>query len=134
MENSGTILLFDGVCNLCNGLVKFIIRRDKSGRIRFASLQSVAGQSLLLCAGLKQDSIETVVYFSGEKIFLKSLAILNLLKDIGGGWKLFYPLKIIPSFIRDFMYNQIAKRRYRIFGRRETCMIPSEDFESRFIL
>ena len=123
MNNSGTILLFDGVCNLCNGLVRFIVRRDKNGKIRFVPLQSDTGKSLLSKAGLSPDSIDTIVYFSGEKILLRSSAILNLLKDIGGGWKLFYCLIIIPPVIRDYFYNLVAKNRYRIFGRSERCEV-----------
>ncbi len=134
MENLSQILLFDGKCNLCNSLVKFVIRKDKNARIRFASLQSDTGKLLLTDAGLNADSTDTVVYFSSDKVFVRSAAVLNLLKDLGGGWILFYSLVIIPSFIRDFFYNIIAKNRYRIFGRRETCMVPSKDIESRFIL
>ena len=133
-EIRNPILLFDGVCNLCNRLVMFVIRKDKKNRIRFASLQSGAGKALLTKAGLSADSADTVVYVSGDKVFSRSSAVLNLLYDVGGGWKLFYSLIIIPSFIRDFLYNLIAKNRYRIFGRRETCMIPSKDIENRFLL
>jgi predicted DCC family thiol-disulfide oxidoreductase YuxK len=120
MQHSTPVLIFDGVCNLCNSLVKFVIRRDKNGTIRFASLQSDTGKSLLSVAGIPPDSVDTVVYLSGDKIFVKSAAVLNLLKDIGGGWKLFYSLIIIPSFIRDFLYNLVARNRFRIFGRKET--------------
>ncbi len=134
MKTSGPILLFDGVCNLCNALVKFVIRRDKYARIRFASLQSAAGQSLMSEAGLSSDKIDTVIYFTDNNYRLRSSAILYLLRDLGGGWKLFYALIIIPAFIRDFFYNLIAGGRYRIFGKRENCMIPSKDIESRFIL
>jgi predicted DCC family thiol-disulfide oxidoreductase YuxK len=124
MNNSCSILLFDGGCNLCNGLVKFIVRKDKSGRIQFASLQSDTGKSLLSKAGLGPDSFDTVVYFSGEKTYLRSSAVLNLLRDLGGGWKLFYALKIIPAFIRDLFYNLIAKNRYKLFGKSESCKVP----------
>lgn len=134
MGDYDKILLFDGVCYLCNSLVRFVIRRDKKALIRFASLQSESGKSILSDSGLTRDSIDTVVYKSGQIIFLKSSAVLNLFKDLGGGWMILYSLVIIPAFIRDFFYDMIAKSRYRIFGRRETCMIPSEEIESRFIL
>jgi predicted DCC family thiol-disulfide oxidoreductase YuxK len=134
MKTSGPILLFDGICNLCNALVKFVIRRDKNARIRFASLQSAAGQSLMSGAGLSPESIDTVIYFTDKKYRLRSSAVLYLLRDLGGAWQLFFVFIIIPPFIRDFFYNLIARGRYRIFGRRETCMIPSKDIESRFIL
>jgi predicted DCC family thiol-disulfide oxidoreductase YuxK len=112
----------------------FVIRKDKRARIRFASLQSEAGKSLLSAAGLNPDSADTVVYISGDKTFLRSSAVLNLLNDLGGGWRLFYSLIIIPSFIRDFIYNLIARSRYRIFGRRQSCLVPPKDIENRFIL
>lgn len=133
MEQTNPILLFDGVCNLCNGLVKFIIRRDKSQRIRFASLQSASGKSLLIKSGLSPDVLDSVAYIKGEKIFLRSSAILMLLKDMGGGWKLFYGFIIIPSFIRDFFYNLIAGTRYKIFGKSESCMVPGDEIKNRFI-
>jgi predicted DCC family thiol-disulfide oxidoreductase YuxK len=123
MTNSDHILLFDGVCNLCNGLVRFIVRRDKNSRIRFVPLQSDAGKSLLSKAGLSPDSIDTIVYFSGAKILFRSSAVLNLLKDIGGGWRLLYGLIIIPPFIRDLFYNLVVKNRYRLFGRSESCEV-----------
>jgi predicted DCC family thiol-disulfide oxidoreductase YuxK len=123
MNNTGSILLFDGGCNLCNGLVKFIVKRDKKGKIKFASLQSDTGKSLLSKAGLGSDSIDTVVYFSRDKTHLRSSAVLNLLKDLGGGWKLFYALIIIPAFIRDFFYNIIAENRFKLFGRSDNCEI-----------
>ena len=134
MDQLPPILLFDGVCNLCNRLVMFVIRRDKNDRIRFASLQSEAGKSILSVAGLNPDSADTVVYLSGDKAFLRSSAVLNLMNDLGGGWTLFYSLIIIPSFIRDFIYNLVARSRYRSFGKRESCMVPTKDIENRFIL
>lgn len=132
-EIRNPILLFDGVCNLCNRLVMFVIRRDKNASIRFASLQSEAGKSLLSAAGLNPETADTVVYLSGDKTFLRSTAILNLLNDLGGGWRLFYSLIIIPPYIRDIIYNLVARSRYRIFGRRVSCMVPPKDIENRFI-
>lgn len=134
MLTSGNILLFDGVCNLCNGLVRFIIRRDPDAIIKFASLQSPAGQSLLERFDLSAKEIDSVVYITGDKRYLKSSAILHLLKELGGGWRLFYGFIIIPGFIRDFFYNLIAVNRYRIFGKTDTCMVPAPDIMSRFLL
>jgi len=134
MEHPNPILLFDGVCNLCNGLVMFIIRKDNKARIKFASLQSVAGQSLLSESGLNRESIDTVVYLTDGKFKLRSSAVLSLLKDMGRGWQLFYVFIIIPGFLRDFFYNLIAKKRYRIFGRTDRCMVPSPDVLERFIM
>jgi len=133
MVNSDSILLFDGVCNLCNRSVQFIIRIDKKERIRFAPVQSIPGQSLLKKYSVDPTVIDSVVYLSGEKVFLKSTAVLRILKDIGGGWKILYAFIIIPEFIRDFFYDLIAKSRYRIFGRRDSCMVPSDDINRRFL-
>ena len=133
MVNSDSILLFDGVCNLCNRSVQFIIRIDKKERIRFAPVQSIPGQLLLKKYSVDPTVIDSVVYLSGEKVFLKSTAVLRILKDIGGGWKILYAFIIIPEFIRDYFYDLIAKSRYRIFGRRDSCMVPSDDINRRFL-
>jgi predicted DCC family thiol-disulfide oxidoreductase YuxK len=127
MANENTILLFDGVCNLCNGLVKFIQNRKSTRDIRFAPLQSPAGKSLLNKFKLDSEGIDTVVYISRGSYYLKSAAILQILKDIGRGWRLFYGLVVIPRFIRDFLYDLIARSRYRIFGKSDACIIPTID-------
>lgn len=134
MNNSDPVLLFDGVCNLCNKLVMFIIRKDRRGKIRFAALQSESGKSLLRTYGLSDKDINFVVYITSHTIFLKSSAVLHLLKDIGNGWNLFFGLIMIPRFIRDFFYDLVARSRYRIFGKRGVCMIPSPDIVNRFLL
>jgi len=134
MNTTGPILLFDGICNLCNGLVRFIIKRDHNARMLFTPLQSQAGQSLMKKFKPDTDEIDTVIYISGEKYFLKSAAILHILKDLGRAWRLFYGLIIIPKFIRDFLYDLIARSRYRIFGKTDTCMIPPDNIKERFLL
>jgi predicted DCC family thiol-disulfide oxidoreductase YuxK len=134
MGNSNHILLFDGVCNLCNKLVIFIIKRDSRGKIRFAALQSESGKEILKAHNPPDKDIDSVVYITDHTIFLKSSAVLHLLKDIGKGWNLFFGLIIIPPFIRDFFYDLIARTRYRIFGKKSACMIPSPDIENRFLL
>lgn len=133
MNPPDQILLFDGVCNLCNSLVRFIIRHDRIARIKFSPVQSMAGCALLSQYKISADDTDSVVYISDSKIFLRSSAVLHLLRDIGGGWKLFYWFIIIPRFVRDFFYNLIAKNRYRIFGRRDICMVPSDNFKNRFL-
>lgn len=117
------IVLFDGICNLCNGAVRFILRNDKRKRIRVASLQSETGKAFLRKAGFPEDSLQTIIYFRGEKFYQKSSAVLNILKDIGGIWSLFYFLIILPPFLRDFFYNILARYRYRIFGKRDSCVL-----------
>ena len=134
MDNAGeNIVLFDGVCNLCNGLVRFIIKRDKEGKFKFASLQSETGQQKLEHFGLAKNEFESFVLIRGDKYYLRSTGILKLLRDLGGIWKLFYVFIIIPRPLRDLLYNAIAKSRYKIFGRRDVCMIPTPELKERFL-
>lgn len=134
MSNHKTyVLLFDGVCNLCNGLVRFVIKRDVRKRFRFAALQSESGQALLEKFELSGLDNNTVVLIVGDKYFVKSSAVLHVLKELGGVCKLCYALIIIPRPIRDFVYDIVAKTRYRVFGRRDTCMVPSPEVRERFI-
>lgn len=129
----GPILLFDGFCNLCNNLVRFVIKQDRKKVIRFASLQSPPGNQLLRKFGLDSDDFDSVVYVSGERYYLKSSAVLHIFKDIGHGWRLVYGFIIIPKFIRDFLYDIISKSRHRIFGKTDACMVPSEEIKERFL-
>ena len=127
------IILFDGLCNLCNGSVNFIIKRDRLGAFKFASLQSEAGLSLLKQYGVTAEKIDSIVFIKEDRFFLRSSAVLNILKDLGGRWRFLYIFIIIPKFIRDFIYNVIAKSRYSVFGKREICTIPSEANRNRFL-
>ncbi len=127
------ILLFDGVCNLCNGTVQFILKRDKKARIYFASLQSEQGQALLQKFNLPTQTLSTVVYVRGEKCLIKSTAVLYILKDLGGWWQLLFSFIIVPRFLRDVVYSFIARNRYKWFGRQESCMMPTPDLKSRFL-
>ncbi len=134
MKSNDQVVLFDGVCNLCNGLVIFIIKRDTKSKFKFAALQSPAGETLLRKFGLSENDINTLVYIKGEKYFLKSSAVLNILKDLGGFWKLLFVFIFIPKFIRNIFYNLIAKTRYSILGKRQTCMVPSPELLNKFLL
>lgn len=134
MQELCPILLFDGVCNLCNRLVIFIIKRDKRAEIKFAPLQSPAGEAWLKKCNLAINDTDSIVYIEGNNCFTRSLAVLHLFKTIGGRWSLIYGIIIIPKFIRDYFYDLIAKRRYRIFGKSERCMVPSQDISDRFAL
>jgi len=136
VSHSDKILLFDGVCNLCNGLVRFIIKKDRRAGIKFTPLQVAEAQriaSLYVKFDLVRNDLETVKYISNDKTYLKSSAVLHILKDIGGGWQIFYGLIIIPKSLRDFFYDLVARSRYRIFGKRETCMVPAHEIKERFI-
>jgi predicted DCC family thiol-disulfide oxidoreductase YuxK len=132
-NNKEHILLFDGVCNLCNSIVQFTIKRDPKEKFKFASLQSESGQALLKKFGLPTDDFDSFVFIKGDKYFLKSSAGLHVLKELGGVWKLFYVFIIFPRPLRDFVYNIIAKTRYKIFGKRDTCMVPTSRLNQRFL-
>jgi len=128
------IILFDGMCNLCNGAVQFVIKHDPAGKFKFAALQSESGQALLRQTGLSQTEFDTFVYFKEDRYVVKSTAVLQLLRELGGGWKLLYVLMVIPRPLRDFVYDRIAQSRFKIFGRRANCMVPTPELQSRFIL
>lgn len=133
MTHPTKILLFDGVCNLCNGAVQFVIKRDKKGLFKYAALQSQAGQALLTKYNLPSNQFNSFVYISEKGCFTKSSAALTIAKELGGVWLLFYGFIVVPKFIRDFVYDTIAKNRYKWFGRTETCMVPTAELQSRFL-
>ena len=119
------VILFDGVCNFCNGTVNFIMARDKKQRFKIAALQSEAGQNILRKFNLKITDFDTIILAESNRYYEKSTAALKIAKELGGIWKLFYAFIIIPTFIRNFFYNIIAKNRFRWFGKREKCRVPT---------
>lgn len=127
------ILLFDGVCNFCNGTVNFIIKQDKKELFLFAALQSHKGEELL--QQLKQnDSLpDSVVLLYNGKVYNKSAAVLQVCRLLGGIWSLLLVAYVIPPFIRDAIYNYVAAHRYKWFGRRDACMVPSPSVRKRFL-
>ncbi|MBM7621699.1 putative DCC family thiol-disulfide oxidoreductase YuxK [Bacillus tianshenii] len=127
------VLLFDGVCNMCNSLVIFVIRNDKKGRFKFASLQSEQGQLLLKSLSLPSDDFDTFYLIEGNRRFTRSSAGLKVLKGLDGPWKLLYPLILVPKPIRDSVYRYVAKNRYRWFGKKDECMLPSPEMKKRFL-
>jgi predicted DCC family thiol-disulfide oxidoreductase YuxK len=127
------IILFDGVCNLCNGTVKFILRNDRKAVFKFAPLQSPIIQQLLKKHGLLNNTADTFVYFKEGVACIKSKAVLEVLKTLGWPWKAGYLFIIIPRPVRDFIYDLIARSRYRIFGKMDSCMVPLPEYKSRFI-
>jgi predicted DCC family thiol-disulfide oxidoreductase YuxK len=133
VEPAKNIVLFDGICNLCNGLVRFIIKKDRSGKLKFALLQSEVGQQWLMKFGLAKNEFESFVLIQGDKYYLKSAAALKMLRELGGVWKAFYVFMLVPRPVRDFMYDLIAKSRYKVFGKRDVCMIPTPELQERFL-
>ena len=131
--NPPSILLFDGVCNLCNASVQWILKRDPNGQFRFAALQSEVGQQFLRKHGLAAKDFDTAVVVVGEQIFLRSDAALEIVRRLGGFWRILYVFKIIPRPLRNAIYNLVARNRYRWFGHREECMLPRPEWKERFL-
>ncbi len=127
------IVLFDGVCNLCNGAVQFIIKRDQHKKFMFASLQSAFGKSLLLKAGLAPLALQSIVVIDRDIVFQQSDAALNIVRHLDGLWTYFYIFRFVPKVIRDGLYNLIARYRYTFFGRQDQCMLPTDELKARFI-
>ena len=130
---SGPILLFDGVCNLCNGSVQWVIARDPAARFRFASLQSDAGRALLAAHGLPQGDMDTVVLVDGASHFTKSDAALETMRRLGGAWRLGGLLRLVPRALRDAVYDWVARNRYARWGKRDECWIPTPELRARFL-
>ena len=127
------VILFDGVCNLCNGLVRFIIRRDPNAKFKFASLQSEVGRSLLKQFNINPDLLHSIVVIDNDVAFQRSDAALRIANNLSGGWKILKVFRILPKFFRDTCYNIVATNRYRIFGKKENCMVPTPELKERFV-
>ena len=127
------VILFDGVCNFCNSTVNFIIDRDKKKRFKFTALQSEAGQKILKTFNLNVTDFDTIIMAEDHSYYEKSTAALKIAKGLGGIWKLFYVFVIVPACIRDFFYDIIAKHRYKWFGKKDKCRIPTNEEKERFL-
>lgn len=128
-----SIILFDGVCNLCNGFVNFIIPRDRENKFQFGSLQSSKVQELLKHYHYYTTELSTVVLVENHQLYTQSTAVLKILRKMGGPWPLLYGFIIFPRFFRDFVYNLIAKNRYKLFGRKDACMMPTPELQAKFV-
>ena len=127
------IILFDGVCNFCNASINFVIDHDTARRFRFASLQSDIGQQILTENRRSVSDFDTVLLVREGKLYEKSTAALEIARYLRG-WSWLYSFRVIPRFIRDAIYNLIAKNRYNIFGKSESCRIPTPEERSLFIV
>jgi|TARA_B110000914_G_scaffold64068_1_gene55923 predicted DCC family thiol-disulfide oxidoreductase YuxK len=132
-NHSMPILLFDGHCNLCNAWIQFIVKRDSAGTIRFASLQSGAGRRLLEEHKIDENYIESLVFFEEERFSVSSTAALRTLSYLDDWQKHLIFLTVVPRSLRDLVYRFIARNRYKWFGRREQCMIPTTELSKRFL-
>lgn len=130
---SQPIILYDGVCGLCDRFVQFIITRDPTAKIKLAALQSESAIALLQKFHLPATVLSTVVLIEEEKSYIKSAAVLRSLSYVDGAWKFFTILRIIPTPISDFLYDFVARNRYRWFGKFDACIIPSPEIRSRFL-
>ncbi|MFZ3576819.1 thiol-disulfide oxidoreductase DCC family protein [Virgibacillus sp. DJP39] len=128
----GPILLFDGECNFCDRSVQFIIKRDPTGIYKFASLQSDIGIKLLKKHHIPQN-VDSFILIEANRCYDKSSAALRVCRNLTGLWKGLYIFIIVPKSLRDFFYNIIATNRYKWFGKKDSCMIPSPDIKSRFL-
>lgn len=133
VDEDTPVLLFDGVCNLCNGVVQFIIRNDPDAEFRFAALQSEAGQALLERFDLPTDDFDSFVLVENGEYVTKSTAAILIAKRLGFPFSLLYPFIVLPKSLRDRVYDLVADNRYRIFGRKEQCMVPTPDRQARFL-
>jgi len=128
------IILFDGVCNLCNASVQFVIKHDKNDVFRFAALQSDIGQQILKHIGIDTKNIDSIVlYEPGIAYYYKSSAAIEIAKRLGGFWTYATIFKIIPSLLRNPVYDFVAKNRYKWYGKQESCMIPTPELKSKFL-
>lgn len=127
------VVLFDGVCKLCNGWAKFLIRHDVEQRFRLASVQSNEGQALLEWGGLPIDHFDSMALIDNGQMLLRSDAVLRIVGQLSGPWRYFEWLRLVPRPVRDWCYDRIALNRYRLFGRYDHCLLPNADHARRFL-
>lgn len=126
------IILFDGVCNFCDGAVNFVIKRDKKNKLKFAPLQTAAAKQLMVDYNLP-DTMESFILIVNGQAYSKSTAALKVCRYLTGLWPICYGLIVVPKVIRDGVYNWIAKNRYKWFGQKDTCMMPTPAIREKFL-
>jgi predicted DCC family thiol-disulfide oxidoreductase YuxK len=127
------VILFDGVCNLCNGFVQFVIARDPAGRFRFGPLQSAAAQRLIATSQIGEHGPDSVVLVEDGRVWTRSTAALRVVRHLHRPWPIAYGFIVVPRPLRDWVYDTVARNRYRWFGRRDVCMVPTPDLRKRFL-
>lgn len=133
IEPGERVVLFDGVCSLCTAWTKFLFKYDTSKRVRMCSIQSQAGIDILEWAGVPVDNVNTMVYVRNDQPLFRSDAFLTVMQDLGFPWSLLAVARFVPRFIRDFFYRRIAHNRYLIFGKNQSCFLPTQEQKLRFI-
>jgi predicted DCC family thiol-disulfide oxidoreductase YuxK len=127
------VVLFDGVCNLCSFWVRFAIARDPAARLRFAPVQSDLGQDFLRRRNLPTDLVESFYLIEDGRVYEKSTAFLRMVRHLRAPWPLLRAARVLPRPLRDWLYDRIARNRYRLFGRRDSCLMPAPEVASRFV-
>ncbi len=133
MKSEFSVVFFDGFCNLCNGAVQFTIERDRNDFFRFASLQSDYAQEKLAAFNIQPKQGESMILLEDGKVYERSTAALRVARKLSGLWPLLYGFIILPRFIRDGIYNYVAKNRYKWFGKQESCWIPTPELKEKFL-
>lgn len=133
MSPDSRVILFDGVCKLCNAWTRFVIRHDRAHRLKLASVQSPVGQRLLEHFDMPTTYFDTMLYIEGDRAYQKSDAFLRIAVQLGWPWKLFAVARLCPRLVRDWCYDRIARNRYRLFGRFDECVLPDADHARRFL-
>lgn len=127
------IILFDGVCNLCSGFLDFVYKNDPHGVFKFAWIQEPEGTEILQWLGMPTDDYKTIIYIKEGQPYLKSSAFLKIVKHLKKPWPLLQAGYILPKFLRDWIYDFVARHRYSVFGKKEACLMPTGDLKSRFL-
>lgn len=133
LQAGDRVVLFDGVCKLCNGWSRFLIRHDRAGKLKLCSMQSAQGQAILAWFGMPQDHFDTLLYVEGDQALKRSDAILAILRQLPAPWRWLGALCVIPRGVRDRTYDPIARNRYRLFGRHAHCQLPRPQDRERFL-
>ena len=133
LTESPPVLLFDGVCTLCDRTVQFVLDHDRNGRIQFASIQSEAGRVLMSQCGLQSGSVDSVVFVEGDRCHLRSDAALRVARHLAPPWRWLSALRVVPRPLRDKVYDWVAHNRYRWFGTRPACRVPTPETRARFL-
>ena len=133
IQQHSSVILFDGVCNLCNGFVTFVIARDPAGRFQFGPLQSSAAQCLLGSIDSREEWPDSMVLVENGRAWTRSAAALRIARGLSFPWPLAYVFVVVPRPLRDWIYNLVARNRYRWFGKRDVCMVPTRELRARFI-
>lgn len=133
IKSEHKIILFDGVCNLCNSTVVRVIKNDKTDLFRFTTLQGAVGQVIVTEHGIDTAKTDSIILIDNKKAFTKSTAALRIAKDLSGAYPLLYGFIIIPKPIRDWVYDYIAKNRYKWYGKKDSCMIPTPELKKKFL-